>query len=291
MTVDPNISNVPAAPPPEVAGPAWAPGPVPVPGGPVEDASGNGSGGAGTPGSTPGGEPSRSGGSGGRWVFEWVAIIVVAVGFAFVLRAYVVQTFYIPSGSMLPTLQIGDRILVDKLSYSIGDVHRGDIVVFSRPPLEPAVYKDLVKRVVALPGDTISLVDGKVYIDGKLDPESYLPPGTPTCPFAPTNAPACRGVPTEFTTEPWNLSKPYTVPAGEYFVMGDNRTNSQDGRYFGPIPKSLIVGKMVTKIWPLSAAAWVVVGGIVVVLVAIVVLLLRPSRRGSEDDDAEVRTA
>ncbi len=145
--------------------------------------------------------------------------------------------------------------------------------------------------MVALPGDTISLVNGKVYIDGTLDPETYLPPNTPTCPFAPTNAPACRGVPTEFTSQPWNLSKPYTVPAGEYFVMGDNRTNSQDGRYFGPIPKSLIVGKMVTKIWPLSAAAWVVVGGIVVVLVAIVVLLLRPTRRGSDDDDAEVRTA
>ena len=103
----------------------------------------------------------------GIWLVEWVVVVVLALVLAVGVRTYVAQMFYIPSGSMLPTLQIGDRIVVDKLSYRLHPVHRGDVVVFRRPPLEHANYSDLVKRVIGLPGETVSSVDGQVYIDGK----------------------------------------------------------------------------------------------------------------------------
>jgi signal peptidase I len=167
----------------------------------------------------------------GRWVLEWVVVLAVALGVAVGIRALVVQTFYIPSASMEPTLMIGDRILVDKLSYRLHDVHRGDVVVFGRPPGERSSedIKDLVKRVVGLPGETISSADGTVLIDVKPLKEPWLPPDT--------------------TTQ--NLTS-FTIPSGDYFVMGDNRSNSQDSRYFGAIPRSLIVGRVVMRIWPIS---------------------------------------
>jgi signal peptidase I len=170
--------------------------------------------------------------------------VVVAVLVAVLLRAFVVQTFYIPSGSMEPTLQVGDRILVDKLSYHLHGVDRGDIVVFSRPPAEdcggPEV-NDLVKRVVGLPGDMISLSGGFVYIDGKRLDESWLPPTE------------------QGKTEPGpagnaaNLQHPFHIPSNDYFVMGDNRGDSCDSRYWGPIARSLIVGKVDLRVWPISS--------------------------------------
>ena len=179
-----------------------------------------------------------------RWVREAVIVVVVAVLVAVLLRAFVVQTFYIPSGSMEPTLQIGDRILVNKLSYHLHGVDRGDIVVFSRPPAEdcggPEV-NDLVKRVVGLPGDVVSLSGGYVYIDGKKLDESWLPASE-------------QGVTTAGPTgNSSNLASAYRVPANDYFVMGDNRTDSCDSRYWGPIPKSLIVGKVEVRVWPISS--------------------------------------
>ena len=153
-------------------------------------------------------------------------MVVVAVLVAVLLRAFVVQTFFIPSGSMEPTLQIGDRILVNKLSYHLHGVDRGDIVVFSRPPAEncggPEV-NDLVKRVIGLPGDVISLSGGYVYIDGKRLDESWLPASEQGITFP---GPAGNSS---------NLAHPYRVPANDYFVMGDNRTDSCDSRYWGPI--------------------------------------------------------
>jgi signal peptidase I len=133
---------------------------------------------------------------------------------------------------MEPTLKPGDRVLVNKLSYDLHSIHRGDIVVFKRPPSEagnPAI-KDLIKRVVGLPGETIEQIDGRVYINGHPLKESYLPDGTVT-----TNLP--RRV----------------VPPGTYFVMGDNRSNSSDSRFIGPIPGSLIVGRAFIRVWPLSS--------------------------------------
>jgi signal peptidase I len=167
----------------------------------------------------------------GRWVLEWAAVLVVAIGVAVAIRTFVVQTFYIPSQSMEPTLMVGDRILVDKLSYHLHSVHRGDIVVFGNPPLEAGSgVKDLVKRVIGLPGDVISSAGGHVVIDGKQLSEPWLSRGVVT---------------TEIT--------PQTIKPDHYFVMGDNRTDSQDSRYFGPIPRSLIVGHVVMRIWPLSS--------------------------------------
>jgi len=166
-----------------------------------------------------------------RAVIEWLIVLVIALGVAVGMRTFVVQTFYIPSGSMEPTLMIGDRILVDNLSYDLHSVHRGDIIVFARPPhenLEPGV-NDLVKRVIGLPGETISGANGQVYINGKALAEPWLPKGVVTGNFSPVK-----------------------IPKGYYFVMGDNRGFSEDSRFFGPISGSLIVGRVVMRIWPLS---------------------------------------
>src|SRR5271170_5931984 len=114
-----------------------------------------------------------------RWIVELVGVVLVAILVAVLLRTFVVATFSIPSGSMEPTLQIGDRIVVDKLSYHLHGVDRGNIVVFSTPPNEDCAgppVADLVKRVIGLPGETISLANGNVSINGRLLPEPFLPP-------------------------------------------------------------------------------------------------------------------
>jgi signal peptidase I len=184
----------------------------------------------------PGGPPARPvthrRSRGSRWLVEWAVVLLVAVGVAVGIRTFVVQTFYIPSASMEPTLMIGDRILVDKLSYHLHSVHRGDIVVFATPPGENAgpQVKDLVKRVIGLPGETVSSSAGQVDINGQPLKEPWLVKGTVT-----------TGIQTQ------------KIPAGEYFVMGDNRSDSQDSRFFGPIHRSLIVGRVVVKIWPPTA--------------------------------------
>jgi signal peptidase I len=206
----------------------------------VDDPAGRDPAGDAVPPSTNGEGSSRR----SHWLGEGIAVVVVAVIVAILLRTFVVQTFYIPSGSMEPTLQVGDRILVNKLSYHLHSVQRGDIVVFSRPPTEncggPEV-NDLVKRVIGLPGDFVSLSHGYVYIDGKRLDESWLPSVDQgvTQPGPPGNAA--------------NLEHPFLVPANDYFVMGDNRTDSCDSRWWGPIQKSLIVGKVELRIWPLSS--------------------------------------
>jgi signal peptidase I len=179
-----------------------------------------------------------------HWLRESVVVIVVALVVALLLRTFVVQTFFIPSGSMEPTLQVGDRILVNKLSYHFHPVHRGDIVVFARPPAENCgglPVNDLVKRVIGLPGNVISLSGGYVYIDGKKLDESWLPASEQG---VTEQGPAGNNS---------NLARPYKVPANDYFVMGDNRQDSCDSRYWGPITKSLIVGKVELRVWPLTA--------------------------------------
>jgi signal peptidase I len=179
----------------------------------------------------------------GRVLLQALVIVVLAVVIAIVLRTCVVGTYLIPSGSMEPTLHINDRIMVDKLSYHLHGIHRGDIVVFSTPPAENcggAPVADLVKRVIGLPGETISLAYGEVHINGKLLSETWLPAGAapPTTP-GPSN-------------EPYALSHPYKIPAKHVYVMGDNRTVSCDSRYWGPILESSIVGKVDVRFWPMS---------------------------------------
>lgn len=169
-----------------------------------------------------------------RLVTEWVVIILVALGVALVVRTYVAQTFYVPSTSMYPTLKAGDRIVVNKLAFVFGSVQRGDIVVFRRPPAEdcggPPV-PDLVKRVIGLPDETISARGGQVYITGKRLSEPWLPHVSST-----------------FTS---NFG-PVKIPAGDYFMMGDNRVSSCDSRMWGPVKRSYIVGKVDVIMWPPS---------------------------------------
>jgi signal peptidase I len=181
--------------------------------------------------------------SGTRTAIEWIILIVAAVGIALLIKTFLFQAFYIPSGSMLPTLEQNDRVLVNKLSYKLHPVHRGDIVVFTAPkgpdgqPIDPTV-KDLVKRVIGLPGESVSEEGGKVYINGQPLKESYLPTGTVTdC--SSFNNPRC-------------FEKAQPVPPNEYWVMGDNRSYSKDSRYFGPIEKKTIVGRVFIRIWPLN---------------------------------------
>jgi signal peptidase I len=165
-----------------------------------------------------------------RALIEWGAILVVAVLAAVLLRSFIVQPYFIPSGSMEPTLMVNDKVLVNKLSYDLHPIHRGDIVVFKKPPHDYAPgIKDLIKRVIGLPNETISASGGSVYINGRRLIETWLPQGVTTSDFGPVH-----------------------IPANYYFVMGDNRGNSADSRVIGPIPKNLIVGRAFLIVWPIS---------------------------------------
>jgi signal peptidase I len=168
--------------------------------------------------------------NGTRQTIEWVLLVVGALLIALLIKTFLFQAFYIPSASMDPTLKVHDRVLVNKLSYHLHPVHRGDIVVFKAPPEErTAQIKDLVKRVIGLPGDTITARDGHVYINDRLLKEPYLPKGTRTDDLPRT-----------------------VIPASSYFMMGDNRTASSDSRVFGPIKRSTIIGRAFIKMWPLN---------------------------------------
>jgi signal peptidase I len=149
------------------------------------------------------------------------------------------EVFYIPSASMVPTLEPGDWVLVNTLAYLSTPVRIGDIVVFRRPPADTTLgIDDLIKRVVALPGQTISVSGCKLFVNAKEEDQSYLPKG-----WQDPSSEYC----TVWTT---NLPNPYRVPADDYFVLGDNRKDSYDSRYWGPLPSSYIVGKAV------SVAVW-----------------------------------
>ena len=183
-------------------------------------------------------------------------LVVLAVVVAVLVRAFVVQAYYIPSASMVPQLRVNDRVVVSRLSYDLHAPHRGDIVVFPAPPGEapPTPHRGLasrlihdvgtglglttdqtvlIKRIIGLPGDTVQGQGGHVYIDGRQLIEPYLPKGTMTSTFG-----------------------PYKIPKGMVWVMGDNRTNSSDSRVFGPIPEKTIVGRAVWKIWPPQRASF-----------------------------------
>jgi signal peptidase I len=169
-----------------------------------------------------------------RTTLEWTAVIAVALAVAFLIRAYVVQTYFIPSVSMEPTLQIGDHILVLKAAYDFTSPAIGDVVVFKAPPKEhencsdPDV-QDLVKRIIALPGDKIYSKGNQIFVDG-----------------APLH-------------QPWQYTQPLGTPItlqvvapNSYFVMGDNRSNSCDSRVWGDVPRGNIIGKAIFIFWPPS---------------------------------------
>jgi signal peptidase I len=177
-----------------------------------------------------------------RTIIEWTILIGSALIIALLIKTFLFQAFYIPSESMLPTLNVGDRVLVNKMSYRVHDVNRGDIVVFETPPAAKDAngeIKDLVKRVVALPGETLETRDGIVYINGRQLEEPYLRDGVKTC--APNSGP---GTCTDIGAT--------QIPADHVFVMGDNRTASKDSRSFRPIEEDSIVGRVFVRIWPVT---------------------------------------
>jgi signal peptidase I len=175
---------------------------------------------------------------------EWAVVIVVALVASLLIRSFAIQTYSIPSGSMEPTLQPHDRVVVNKLSYDLHSVHRGDVVVFKKPADDYAPgITDLIKRVIGLPGETISLKNGQIYIDGKLLDQKWLPAEGISDP-----GPAITNLGCANTTSHVNYC---VIPTGDYYVMGDNRGDSDDSRFFGPIPGKLIVGRAFLIVWPL----------------------------------------
>ena len=170
---------------------------------------------------------------------EWAAVIGGAVLLALVVKVFLLQAFYIPSESMFPTLSEDDRVLVNKMSYRIGDPDRGDIVVFDRPEgANVSDISELIKRIVGLPGEQIVIEGDHVFVDGRQLEEDYLPVGTATT--------------TDESPYKCTRQDPCAVPEGYLWVMGDNRDDSQDSRWFGPIAEDTVVGRAFVVVWPLG---------------------------------------
>jgi signal peptidase I len=163
-------------------------------------------------------------------LWENFQILLVALILALIVRAYVAEPRFIPSDSMMPTLHIGDRLVVEKMSYRFDLPKFGDIVVFDPPPQlqEQGYSKDqaFIKRIIGRPGETIEIKSGKVYVDDRPLQESYI------------------------AEAPKYLMSPATVPEGSFFVMGDNRNNSNDSHVWGFLPKEYILGRAWVRFYP-----------------------------------------
>ena len=188
----------------------------------------------------------------GNSPFELVLIVAVALGLALGIQAFLVKPYRIPSESMVPTLVIGQRVLVNRIGNRFGDPHIGDVTVFHPPsgaenanecgvphrddqpcpaPTQSKATKlNFIKRIVAGPGDTIAIVDGHVILNGKRQKEPFIMP--------------CGG------GEQCNFPTPIKVPKDHYFMMGDNRGASDDSRYWGPVPRGWIIGNAFATYWP-----------------------------------------
>lgn len=161
--------------------------------------------------------------------------LIVAIVIAMIIKGLLLQTYTIPSGSMYDTLQIGDFILLNRLAYMTHGPSKGDVVVFEYP-LEPS--KDFIKRVIGTPGDRIKMVDKVLYINGVRQDEPYR---------------KINGeIPLPAEVTPKDNFDEFTVPAGKYFMMGDNRDNSYDSRFWGFVDKSKIRGKAFMIYWSLE---------------------------------------
>jgi signal peptidase I len=188
----------------------------------------------------------------GRGAFiELVAIVALAIGLALLIQAFVVKPYQIPSESMEPTLDVGQRVLVDRVSYDFSDPDTGDIVVFHPPqgaarnqcgipnlpqdqacpqPTDQESDTNFIKRIVAGPGDRLSIEDGHPVVNGEMAEEDFIRP--------------CNG------GTSCNLPKPITIPPDSYFMMGDNRSHSDDSRFWGPVPRDWIIGQAFLTYWP-----------------------------------------
>lgn len=202
-------------------------------------------------GSGPGGEVPKSKTNS---VVELIVIVLVAIGLALAIQAWIVKPYRIPSGSMEPTLKVGQRVLVNRIGMHFGEPHVGEIVVFHPPkdaeqqicgpaphmvtpggaacdspePQEASV--NFIKRIVAGPGDTLYIKEGHAYVNGKREKDSYINP--------------CEG------GSECNFPTPIKIPAGHWFMMGDNRGESDDSRFWGPVPRSWIIGGAFATYWP-----------------------------------------
>jgi signal peptidase I len=162
----------------------------------------------------------------GGGALEYLVILLVSFALVFgFVRPFVMEAFWIPSGSMIPTLEVGDRVLVNKFIYRFTDPNRGDIIVFESVD---KTNEDLIKRVVGLPGDEIAVRSGKLYVNGEPQREPYTNKKLPDRSFYAKT----------------------TVPKDHVFVMGDNRGNSADSRVFGPLPEKNIEGEAFLRFWP-----------------------------------------
>ena len=172
-----------------------------------------------------------------RWAAEWAVILVIALVGTLLLRTFVFSPYVVPTGSMEPTIQIGDQVFAEKVSLELGQpVQVGDIVVFENPDAS-SEHEVLVKRVVATEGQTVDLRNGQLYIDGERVEDPYA---------------SGNSYPLTVQAPGMELSYPYTVPAGHVWMMGDNRENSADSRYFGPVPIENLEAKVLFRYWPLN---------------------------------------
>ena len=202
---------------------------------------------------------ARSAGTDGRsrrrtrspFLRELPGTLLLALVLAILIKTFVLQAFFIPSTSMLPTFEIDDRVLVSKLAYSFHDPEQGDVIVFGSPLLSgersvsfwenlvrnvleavgirTAGVEDLIKRVVAVGGDRLEIRANRVWVNDMALDEPYLAPGYRMADFG-----------------------PFYIPAGYVWVMGDNRNNSHDSRRYGPIPMDEIRGRAIVRFWPFA---------------------------------------
>jgi signal peptidase I len=193
---------------------------------------------------------SRDRDDGSNSLVELFIIVPIALLLALGIQAFLIKPFRIPSESMVPTLAIGQRVLVDRVSYNFSEPHRGDVVVFKAPrgaesnscgapdvsgractqPTEQQSDENFIKRVVGEPGDRLKVLEGRVYINGRRQAEPFIRPDA-TCDIC-------------------DLPREITIPPDHFFMMGDNRGQSADSREWGPVPKDWIVGNAFFTYWP-----------------------------------------
>ena len=198
-------------------------------------------------------------------IIELIAIVALAIGLALVIQAYVIKPYQIPSPSMVPTLDVGQRVLVNRFIYHFKSPGIGNIVVFHPPegavgggpecgkrhssneacaaPTPQEADTNFIKRIVAGPGDQLKIIDGRPLVRSQVTAKQWRKDVAPQESYIDPCRPGTSSV-------PCNLRKPITIPKGDYFMMGDNRGHSDDSRLWGPVPQSWIVGEAFMTYWP-----------------------------------------
>lgn len=173
------------------------------------------------------GQPVKQGGGILEYLGELPILIISAIVLAWVIKSFIAQPFVIPSQSMAETLVPGDRVVVTKVNYRVKSPIPGEVIVFQAPERSGMSDQDFIKRIVAASGDEVEVRRGRLFVNGRRMSEPYITPDNPDSEFGPE-----------------------TVPKNAYFVMGDNRSNSKDSRYFGAVGKERIIGKAIAIYWP-----------------------------------------